>query len=271
VILAVLGDAGMTSPPCNDISPTQPPPDPPDLPSPLPECCPAQIDHCHQRWHVRFIDSSISNSCWSPGWIASEEFVLSLVSSDGVLIDSRKIGSQDRFVFGGCIRIGERKIKIGIGCPDSVHRRSLKPIRSCDVVRTRLGVGTTGSTMAISEVGCTVPGPVHAVSRPDQMLRPSFSPHSSFSATRTKPRSGRHCGIVFVRPDSSPKFHQSPSPVEPWIWCGVRSGDRRSFAQVVSAPRLMDRRYRNQRRSPPHRSPPRNYFSNHPRPGSDAD
>jgi hypothetical protein len=178
---------------------------------------------------------------------------------------------QDRLDFGGCIRIGERKIKISMGCSDSVHRRSLQPIRSCDVVQTRPGVGTIGSTMVGSEVGCTVPGLVHVISRPDQILRPSFSPHISFSATRSNPRSGRRCGIVFVRPDSPLSFQRSPSPVEPRIWCGVRSGDRRSFAQVVSIPRMMDRRYGNQRRSPPRRSPPRNYFSNRPRPGSDVD
>jgi hypothetical protein len=215
---------------CNDVSPTQPPPDPPDLPSSSPEDCTPQFDRCRQRWHVRFVDSSISNPCWAPGWIASEESVLSLISSDGVLIVSRVIGPHDRLVFGGCIQIGERKIKIGLSCSDSVRRRVSKPIRSCDVVRTRPAVGLFGSSMASMEVGCTIPGPVHVTLRPDQIQRPSFSPRSSFSAARSNPRSGRRCGIVFVRPDPSPNIHRSPSPVEPRIWCGVRSGDRRSFA-----------------------------------------
>jgi hypothetical protein len=260
----------MTSPPSNT-APSQPLPDPPDPSSSFPVDCTAQFDRCRQHWHVRFADSSTSNPCWAPGWIAFEGSVLSLISSVGVVIASRVIGPHDRLVFGGCIQIGERKIKVGLSCSDSVRRRVSKPIRSCDVVRTRPAVGQFGSSMADLQMGCTILGPVHAFSCPDQIQRPSFSPRNCFSAARSNPRSERRCGIVFVRPDPSPITHRSPSPVEPRIWCGVRSGDRRSFAQVVSVPRPMDRRYGNQRRSPPHRSPSRNYFSNRPRPGSDAD
>jgi hypothetical protein len=100
----------------------------------------------------------------------------------------------------------------------------------CDVVRP-------SQSMAIQVRS------IHDLRREGVTLR--CASHFPSSPLAFNPRSRRYGRVVCVPIASPPRSRsrsQSPIPATAQIWQGTQSGDRRSFAQVLSSPAPMDRR-----------------------------
>jgi hypothetical protein len=176
---------------------------------------------------------------------------------DGAGLEIERIIGDQRIGNGMTVMFPSYRVLVGLqileleveGMAERGPAPSISPscVRAGDLVA---GLQAHSEAMAVG-ASISIPQPNTVLERPGCGLYVASLGRISHNLPSPNPRSRVTCGVVFVR-DPNPPQIQAPSSTPPRFWQGVRSGDSRSFTQVVGT---MDRRP--PRRSPPRRSPMR--------------